>query len=211
MFLSASRPMPPVPKDVAIMRPPIQCDDSETRTLSCSARLRRHGTQLEETPPDQQSFSATCAARDFVISELRRLCRIRSNSQPTPVRPFVRRGETRQREPVAPGLADAVRQESQPRSLITTNPAPTRALPFSYFPESESATKHPSCAMFTEQPPAHSVSSRCLRRSQPSPAAHTVRRARDLSNRYMLWCPAKCRYSIWYSMDHRDPTSHTRC
>ena len=47
----------------------------------------------------------------------------------------------------------------------------------------------------------------CPVRHRASPAAHRVRRARVLSNLYILWCPAKCRYSMWYSMDHGDLTS----
>jgi hypothetical protein len=42
---------------------------------------------------------------------------------------------------------------------------------------------------------------------QGSPAAHSVRRTKDLSNLYILWCPAKCRYSMWWLGGHWGPTS----
>ncbi len=60
----------------------------------------------------------------------------------------------------------------------------------------------PKVSLSTEQTCSPSPSSSTQTadpRHRASPAAHRVRRARDLSNLYILWCPAKCRYSMWYS------------
>jgi hypothetical protein len=82
--------------------------------------------------------------------------------------------------------------------------------PFSYCLEVRESSSGHGRTGTTEQP-YHPMGRECVSAVRASPAAHTVRRARNLSNRYMLWCPAKCRYSIWYSMDHRPPTSHPQC
>jgi len=123
----------PVPKDVAIMRPPIQCDDSETRTLSCSARLRRHGTQSRKRP----RTSIVRARTRFRDSELRR----RSRFPPTPRSALPRAGKTNKENPSRPGSLTLCVKSS---TAITHshNPRLHPALPFSYIPVSQSVTKY---------------------------------------------------------------------